>query len=92
MTKIIEEGAAELDGRLRVGDKILEVDHHSLINTTHENAVNVLKNTGNRVRLLIQQGTGAIFNDSASQQFMPTTPILRRKTIPRIKNNNIVSN
>uniref|UniRef100_A0A8R1DLF4 Uncharacterized protein n=1 Tax=Caenorhabditis japonica TaxID=281687 RepID=A0A8R1DLF4_CAEJA len=81
VTKIIEEGAADLDGRLRVGDKILEVDHSSLIGVTHEYAVDVLKNTGNRVRLLVQKGNGPVFNDSASQQFNPTTPILRPSSV-----------
>ncbi|KAF1747964.1 hypothetical protein GCK72_024430 [Caenorhabditis remanei] len=81
VTKVIEEGAADTDGRLRVGDKILEVDHHSLINVTHEYAVDVLKNTGNRVRLLVQKGNGPIFSDSVSQQFNPTTPILRPSSV-----------
>uniref|UniRef100_A0A1I7TJU7 Whirlin n=1 Tax=Caenorhabditis tropicalis TaxID=1561998 RepID=A0A1I7TJU7_9PELO len=81
VTKIIDEGAADTDGRLRVGDKILEVDQNSLINVPHEYAVDVLKNTGNRVRLLVQKGTGPAFNDSASQQFNPTTPILRPSSV-----------
>ncbi|EGT30129.1 CBN-DLG-1 protein [Caenorhabditis brenneri] len=80
VTKIIPDGAADTDGRLREGDKILEVDQHSLINVTHEHAVDVLKNTGNRVRLLVQKGNGPIFNDSASQQFN-TTPILRPSSV-----------
>lgn len=80
VTKIIDDGAADTDGRLRVGDKILEVDQHSLINVSHEHAVEVLKNTGNRVRLVVQKGNGSVFNDSTSQQFI-TTPILRPSSV-----------
>ncbi|CAB3410227.1 unnamed protein product [Caenorhabditis bovis] len=80
VTKVIEGGAADTDGRLRVGDKILEVDNIALSNVSHEYAVDVLKNTGNRVRLLIQKNNGQ-FNDSASQQFVPTTPILRPSSV-----------
>ncbi|CAI5454599.1 unnamed protein product [Caenorhabditis angaria] len=81
VTNIIDEGAADIDGRLRVGDKILEVDNIPLVNVTHEHAVEVLKNTGNRVRLLVQKGNGPAFNDSASQQFVPTTPIMRPSSV-----------
>ncbi|CAI2357114.1 unnamed protein product [Caenorhabditis sp. 36 PRJEB53466] len=80
VTKIIDDGAADLDGRLRVGDKILEVDNHSLVNVTHDIAVDVLKKTGNRVRLLVQKGNGLPFSESASQQFQ-TTPILRPTSV-----------
>uniref|UniRef100_A0A0N4Z743 Disks large homolog 1 n=1 Tax=Parastrongyloides trichosuri TaxID=131310 RepID=A0A0N4Z743_PARTI len=52
ITKIIEDGAAHHDGRLRVGDKIICVDDTPLENVTHDFAVQTLKSTGNRVSLL----------------------------------------
>ncbi|CAB3410323.1 unnamed protein product [Caenorhabditis bovis] len=79
VTKVIEGGAADLDGRLRVGDKILEVDNTPLNNISHEYAVDVLKNTGNRVRLLIQKNNGPF--DTSGQSYNPTTSILRPSSV-----------
>ncbi|PIC18419.1 hypothetical protein B9Z55_024320 [Caenorhabditis nigoni] len=73
VTKVIPDGAADTDGRLREGDKILEVDHHSLIDVTHDYAVDVLKNTGNRVRLVVEKGNGPVY--------VSQTPILRPSSV-----------
>ncbi|CAD6185539.1 unnamed protein product [Caenorhabditis auriculariae] len=91
VTKIIDDGAADHDGRLRVGDKILAVDNISLENVTHEFAVDVLKNTGTRVRLLIQKNQGVPFVDSASQQFTAITPILRPSSVQGFQNRSVDS-
>ncbi|PAV58778.1 hypothetical protein WR25_10838 isoform E [Diploscapter pachys] len=84
VTKIIEGGAAEHDGRLRVDDKILAVDEIPLENVTHEFAVNVLKQTGVKVSLLIQKG------DVIRSQFGPTTP-LRAGSMQDFQNRSIDS-
>ncbi|XP_076806613.1 disks large homolog 4-like isoform X3 [Clavelina lepadiformis] len=53
VTKIIEGGAAEADGILQVGDKIIMVDGKALFEVTHEQAVAILKSTSNVVRLRV---------------------------------------
>lgn len=53
VTKIIPNGAAHIDQRLQVGDKILEVNGNSLREITHENAVHILKSTGQDVDLKV---------------------------------------
>ncbi|XP_068612085.1 disks large homolog 4-like [Brachionichthys hirsutus] len=53
VTKIIEGGAAHRDGRLQIGDKILAVNHMSLEDVLHEDAVSALKNTGEVVYLKV---------------------------------------
>lgn len=53
VTKIIPGGAAESDGRLEVGDKILSVGEKVLYDITHEDAVATLKATSDRVVLKI---------------------------------------
>uniref|UniRef100_A0A3B5KPW1 PDZ domain-containing protein n=1 Tax=Xiphophorus couchianus TaxID=32473 RepID=A0A3B5KPW1_9TELE len=45
VTKIIEGGAAQKDGRLQIGDKLLAVNSVCLEEVTHEHAVTALKNT-----------------------------------------------
>ncbi|KAI3375576.1 hypothetical protein L3Q82_003710 [Scortum barcoo] len=54
---IIEGGAAHRDGRLQIGDKILAVNHMSLEDVLHEDAVSALKNTGEVVYLKVASPT-----------------------------------
>ena len=53
--KLVTEGAAEKDGRLQPGDRILGVDNQSLQGLTQEHAAQILKNTGDTVKLTIAQ-------------------------------------
>ncbi|XP_029185251.2 LOW QUALITY PROTEIN: disks large homolog 1-like [Acropora millepora] len=53
ITKIIDGGAAQQDGRLQVGDKIIRVNNSSLEDVTHEDAVTVLKKTQDRVVIVV---------------------------------------
>ncbi|MEQ2268981.1 Disks large 4 [Xenotaenia resolanae] len=57
VTKIIEGGAAHRDGRLQIGDKILAVNHMTLEDVLHEDAVAALKNTGDVVYLKVATPT-----------------------------------
>uniref|UniRef100_A0A668T9K4 PDZ domain-containing protein n=1 Tax=Oreochromis aureus TaxID=47969 RepID=A0A668T9K4_OREAU len=57
VTKIIEGGAAHRDGRLQIGDKILAVNHMSLEDVLHEDAVSALKNTEEVVYLKVATPT-----------------------------------
>ncbi|XP_039464911.1 disks large homolog 4-like [Oreochromis aureus] len=57
VTKIIEGGAAHRDGRLQIRDKILAVNHMSLEDVLHEDAVSALKNTGEVVYLKVATPT-----------------------------------
>ncbi|XP_029461410.1 multiple PDZ domain protein isoform X2 [Rhinatrema bivittatum] len=49
--EVYEEGAASKDGRLWAGDQILEVNGIDLRNATHDEAINVLRQTPQKVRL-----------------------------------------
>ncbi|XP_068946833.1 multiple PDZ domain protein isoform X19 [Petaurus breviceps papuanus] len=51
--EVYEEGAACKDGRLWAGDQILEVNGIDLRNATHDEAINVLRQTPQKVRLTI---------------------------------------
>ncbi|XP_054153935.1 disks large homolog 4-like [Oppia nitens] len=53
VTKIMEGGAAHLDRRLDVGDKLVAVGDTNLENVTHEEAVATLKATSDRVLLTV---------------------------------------
>lgn len=54
ISKIFPGMAADLTGRLHVGDAILSVDAQDLREATHDDAVRVLKNTGGQVKLEVK--------------------------------------
>ncbi|XP_041820522.1 multiple PDZ domain protein isoform X3 [Chelmon rostratus] len=51
--EVYEEGAASKDGRLWAGDQILEVNGIDLREASHDEAINVLRQTPQRVRLAV---------------------------------------
>ncbi|XP_027894217.1 multiple PDZ domain protein isoform X4 [Xiphophorus couchianus] len=51
--EVYEEGAASKDGRLWAGDQILEVNSIDLRAASHDEAINVLRQTPQRVRLTV---------------------------------------
>ncbi|XP_050088175.1 disks large 1 tumor suppressor protein isoform X17 [Anopheles aquasalis] len=59
VTKIMEGGAAQIDGRLAVGDKLIAVrtadGERNLENVVHEEAVATLKAITNRATLIVQK-------------------------------------
>ncbi|XP_029648068.1 disks large homolog 2 isoform X10 [Octopus sinensis] len=57
VTKIIDGGAAEQDGRLQVGDRLLSVNYEDLDNVTHEEAVAALKATSDVVKLVVAKSS-----------------------------------
>ncbi|PAA46931.1 hypothetical protein BOX15_Mlig003967g3 [Macrostomum lignano] len=57
VTKIIDGGAAQQDGSIEFGDRLLAVDGVVLHGCTHQQAVATLKATGDRVRLVVQKPT-----------------------------------
>ncbi|XP_026071524.1 multiple PDZ domain protein isoform X2 [Carassius auratus] len=68
---ILPGGIADQDGRLRSGDHVLRIGDTDLFGLSSEQVAQVLKQCGNRVRLLISRGTA----DDA-----PSTPV----TLPTV--------
>ncbi|XP_047421821.1 tyrosine-protein phosphatase non-receptor type 13 isoform X3 [Sciurus carolinensis] len=66
---VIPKGAAESDGRIHKGDRVLAVNGVSLEGATHKQAVETLRNTGQVVHLLLEKG-----QSSASKEHVPVTP------------------
>ncbi|XP_069366426.1 disks large homolog 2 isoform X19 [Paralichthys olivaceus] len=63
VTKIIEGGAAQKDGQLQVGDRLLMVNNYSLEEVSHEEAVTILKNTSDVVYLKVGKPTNVYLSD-----------------------------
>nr|XP_055035683.1 tyrosine-protein phosphatase non-receptor type 13 isoform X1 [Misgurnus anguillicaudatus] len=53
---VIPKGAAELDGRIKKGDRVVAVNGKSLDGATHKQAVEMLRDTGQVVHLLLEKG------------------------------------
>ncbi|XP_006867830.1 PREDICTED: tyrosine-protein phosphatase non-receptor type 13 [Chrysochloris asiatica] len=66
---VIPKGAAESDGRIHKGDRVLSVNGVSLEGATHKQAVETLRNTGQVVHLLLEKG-----QSPASKEHVPVTP------------------
>ncbi|KAK8743105.1 hypothetical protein OTU49_001527 [Cherax quadricarinatus] len=56
ISKVNSSGAVHRDGRLKVGQRVLEVNEHSLLGITHEEAVNVMRTAGSTIRLVVCDG------------------------------------
>ncbi|XP_013385356.1 membrane-associated guanylate kinase, WW and PDZ domain-containing protein 1 isoform X2 [Lingula anatina] len=53
--RIADGGAANMDGRLRVGDQILEINNIRTQGMTHAAAIDIIQSGGSRVRLLVKR-------------------------------------
>ncbi|XP_035282566.1 multiple PDZ domain protein isoform X10 [Anguilla anguilla] len=67
--EVYEEGAASKDGRLWAGDQILEVNGIDLRVATHDEAINVLRQTPQKVRL-------SVYRDEAQYKEEDTWDVL----------------
>jgi len=66
ISKVNASGAAGRDGRLKIGARLLEVNGQSMLGATHVEAVRALRNTGDKLNLLVCDGYDA---EAASNQF-----------------------
>ncbi|XP_010784429.1 disks large homolog 3 isoform X4 [Notothenia coriiceps] len=83
ITKIIEGGAAQKDGRLQTGDRLLAVNNIVLQDVRHEEAVAALKNTSDMVYLKVAKPGPVHLNDmyappdySSSMALPPAFPTM----------------
>ncbi|XP_034402864.1 tyrosine-protein phosphatase non-receptor type 13 isoform X5 [Cyclopterus lumpus] len=72
---IIPKGAADLDGRIQKGDRVVAVNGNSLEGATHQQAVEVLRETGQTVHLLLEKG-----QPPSDSVHAPLTPLCCRPT------------
>lgn len=79
ITMLIEHGAGAADGRLRVGDKLVEVNGQSMQNITHDAAVRILQTSPQQVRIVVArlpEGYPATSDDNHSH----ANPVLGTNT------------
>ncbi len=99
--KLADQGPAALDGRLEVGDQILEINGFDAYNMTHSEAIERIKTSGQSVTLLIRRtgmpppsitdiiaanATAAVVNAQQQQQQQ------QQPLIPSISSSNLNNN
>ncbi|XP_034937867.1 disks large homolog 4 isoform X4 [Chelonus insularis] len=95
VTKIMDGGAAQLDGRLAVGDKLVSVKNSmgnwkKLENVTHEDAVATLKATQDRVVLLVARPEGILPPlPPVSDHSLSPQPRKQNGSVSALENNSI---
>ena len=63
---VLPGSSADECGQLFPGDRILEVDGHDLREASHDKAVDVIRQTGNTVRFIVQSLLGLSRNESST--------------------------
>ncbi|KAI9543115.1 Membrane-associated guanylate kinase, WW and PDZ domain-containing protein 2 [Dissostichus eleginoides] len=58
--RLAEDGPAIRNGRMRVGDQIIEINGETTRDMSHARAIELIKSGGRRVRLLLKRGTGQV--------------------------------
>uniref|UniRef100_A0A8C9W9H3 Membrane-associated guanylate kinase, WW and PDZ domain-containing protein 1 n=1 Tax=Scleropages formosus TaxID=113540 RepID=A0A8C9W9H3_SCLFO len=58
--RLAEDGAAIRNGKMRVGDEILEINGESTKNMKHARAIELIKNGGRRAHLVLKRGDGSV--------------------------------
>uniref|UniRef100_A0A3Q2Z5L1 Membrane associated guanylate kinase, WW and PDZ domain containing 2a n=1 Tax=Hippocampus comes TaxID=109280 RepID=A0A3Q2Z5L1_HIPCM len=71
--RLAEDGPALRNGRMRVGDQIIEINGETTRDMTHGRAIELIKSGGRRVRLLLKRGTGQVpeYGDLPKRLFHP---------------------
>uniref|UniRef100_A0AAR2JNT7 Membrane-associated guanylate kinase, WW and PDZ domain-containing protein 1 n=1 Tax=Pygocentrus nattereri TaxID=42514 RepID=A0AAR2JNT7_PYGNA len=58
--RLAEDGAAVRSGKMRVGDEILEINGESTKGMKHARAIELIKNGGRTVHLVLKRGDGSV--------------------------------
>ncbi|KAM4562129.1 membrane-associated guanylate kinase, WW and PDZ domain-containing protein 1-like isoform 4-T4 [Odontesthes bonariensis] len=72
--RLAEDGAAVRNGKMRVGDEILEINGESTKTMKHSRAIELIKNGGRRARLVLKRGDGSVPEYDGSNDGHPPTP------------------
>ncbi|NXX82168.1 MAGI3 protein, partial [Urocolius indicus] len=69
--RLAEDGPAVKDGRVHVGDQIVEINGEPTQGITHTRAIELIQAGGNKVLLLLRPGTGLIPDHSDWDSYNP---------------------
>ncbi|VDP68673.1 unnamed protein product [Echinostoma caproni] len=84
VTRINPGGAADRDGGLQVGDRIISVNGISLIGVSHEEAVRALQLAGSRLKLVVERRNPQSISEASSSISLPPAPSIGPKTMTNL--------
>ncbi|XP_052234956.1 protein scribble homolog isoform X4 [Dreissena polymorpha] len=87
ISRITDDGAVARDSRLKVGQRILEVNGQSLLGATHQEAVRALRSVGDRLVIMICDG----FDPASLDEPSPDTPSSPLGYIPQMRRASVSS-
>lgn len=79
--RLAEDGPALKDGRIHVGDQIVEINGEATQGITHTRAIELIQAGGNKVHLLLRPGQGLVPDHSSQDKVtIPTSSFPRLST------------
>ncbi|XP_017285458.1 membrane-associated guanylate kinase, WW and PDZ domain-containing protein 1b isoform X9 [Kryptolebias marmoratus] len=85
--RLAEEGAAVRNGKMRVGDEILEINGESTKGMKHARAIELIKNGGRRVHLVLKRGDGSVPEyDGNPDDLITAEPVTRLQNAAEVSN------
>ncbi|KAL4217947.1 Leucine-rich repeat-containing protein [Mactra antiquata] len=87
ISRITDDGAVARDARLKVGQRILEVNGQGLLGATHQEAVRALRSVGDRLVVMVCDG----FDPAAEDEPSPDTPSSPLGYIPQMRKSSVSS-
>ncbi|KTF78171.1 hypothetical protein cypCar_00037039, partial [Cyprinus carpio] len=72
--RLAEDGAAAKNGKMKVGDEILEINGESTKNMKHSRAIELIKTGGRRARLVLKRGDGSVPEYDGPNDSYPPSP------------------
>ncbi|XP_062396884.1 membrane-associated guanylate kinase, WW and PDZ domain-containing protein 3a isoform X2 [Sardina pilchardus] len=76
--RLAEDGPALRDGRIHVGDQIVEINGEPTQGITHTRAIELIQAGGSRVLLLLRPGLGLVPDSSVKEMVAPSSSDLQR--------------
>ncbi|XP_055510373.1 membrane-associated guanylate kinase, WW and PDZ domain-containing protein 3a isoform X3 [Leucoraja erinacea] len=81
--RLAEGGAALLDGRIQVGDQIVEINGESTQGITHKRAIELIQSGGRKAHLVLKPGIGQVPDfDNPDTQDIPYSSLQELPTAP----------
>ncbi|XP_051890595.1 membrane-associated guanylate kinase, WW and PDZ domain-containing protein 3a isoform X6 [Pristis pectinata] len=81
--RLAEGGAALLDGRIQVGDQIVEINGESTQGITHKRAIELIQSGGRKAHLVLKPGIGQVPDfDNLDTQDTPYSSLQELPTAP----------
>ncbi|VDO67735.1 unnamed protein product [Schistosoma curassoni] len=78
--RIADGGAAQMDGHLKVGDELVEINGYSTIGMSHGQAIEIIQRGGNTMRLIVRRRSPRVKQSLEQQMSNGLTRVIDSRT------------